>query len=846
MKSIQKKKIKKLPFAFLIAFVIAQAPCIIHARQVVIQNVNDVVIPKEFGLALQEGMSVPLFLHYGDAQGQASDQLIGHASIWMKNNQLKIQLIRLEQNDENAALQDDVIRQLEGIKDQAFDNHLNIPVLKSSYIHFSLRELRLQLVVSKAALATTLRSRSEDIGASSVNQLSNLLAYNLGVYNNQMKYGSDTTSSYLSFNNISALREHHIVVNGSFYGLGSSQESGSLYKVMYERDFNGHRFAGGMLDTWNLQSLGPMTAISAGKIYGASWGNEASSTVFDNSQSVTPVIAFLPAAGEVHVKRDGRLLSVQNFTMGNHEVDTKGLPYGSYDVDIETVVNGRVVGKRTQRVNKLFSPGRGSGAPLAWQFWGGEIDMERWYNDKQKYLPEKTALLMGASVSGSWHVLSWAATAYHYDQNAIGETRLSVPVSQYFSINMQNMAATDGSWSNINSISATLPGGFSSVWLNQEKTAIGGSIRRNSAYNQAVGGTLNLGGLWSKLGTISVSYNDDKMNHSRYYTGEYYQNLFSGSLGSMGLRAGIQRYKNYNNGYRNINTGKYISLDFSLPFGNWFSMGMTHQNGYTLTNLSARKQFADGAIRSVGANVSRAISGNTGDDKSLSGGGYAQFDTRYSSGSLNVNSGADGYVNTNLTANGSIGWQGSDIAVSGHDSGTAGVIFNTDIEDDGKLSAKINGRIVQLDGKRNFVPLSPYSRYQIDLQNSQDSAESYDIVNARKTKLTLYPGNIAVITPEVKRMVTVFGRIHAEDGSAISNANINNHIGHAKTDDVGSFVMDVDKEFPLIDFSYSKNKQCEVSLDISKASGAVWVGDIICRGLKSYVGIITEGNEYEG
>ncbi|MDR8464059.1 hypothetical protein FPK40_21030, partial [Acinetobacter baumannii] len=116
--------------------------------------------------------------------------------------------------------------------------------------------------------------------------------------------------------------------------------------------------------------LGPMTAISAGKIYGLSWGNQASSTVFDNSQSATPVIAFLPAAGEVHLTRDGRLLSVQNFAMGNHEVDTRGLPYGIYDVEVEVIVNGRVVSKRTQRVNKLFSRGRGAGAPLAWQVWG--------------------------------------------------------------------------------------------------------------------------------------------------------------------------------------------------------------------------------------------------------------------------------------------------------------------------------------------------------------------------------------------------------------------------------------------------------------------------------------------
>jgi hypothetical protein len=192
-------------------------------------------------------------------------------------------------------------------------------------------------------------------------------------------------------NSVSSLREHHIVLDGSLYGTGTSNQDSEIYKAMYERDFAGHRFAGGMLDTWNLQSLGPMTAISAGKIYGASWGNQASSTVFDNSQSVTPIVAFLPAAGEVHLSRDGRLLSVQNFVMGNHEVDTRGLPYGIYDVDVEVIVNGRVVSKRTQRVNKLFSRGRGAGAPLAWQVWGGSFHMDRWSESGKKTKPAKRA-----------------------------------------------------------------------------------------------------------------------------------------------------------------------------------------------------------------------------------------------------------------------------------------------------------------------------------------------------------------------------------------------------------------------------------------------------------------------
>ncbi|MBW6838891.1 hypothetical protein KXT47_26455, partial [Salmonella enterica subsp. enterica serovar Weltevreden] len=92
-----------------------------------------------------------------------------------------------------------------------------------------------------------------------------------------------------------------------------------------------------------------------------------------------------------------------------------------------------------------------------------------------------------------------------------------------------------------------------------------------------------------------------------YYTADYYQNVYSGPFGSLGLRAGIQRY---NNGDSNANTGKYIALDLSLPLGNWFSAGMTHQNGYTMANLSARKQFDEGTIRTVGANLSRAISGD--------------------------------------------------------------------------------------------------------------------------------------------------------------------------------------------------------------------------------------------
>lgn len=236
------------------------------------QQIGGVIIPQAFSQALQDGMSVPLYIHLAGSQSTRDDQRIGSAFIWLDGGQLRVRQIQLEESEGNASVSEQTRQQLIGLANAPFSEALTIPLTDSAQLDLSLRQLLLQLVVKREALGTVLRSRSEDIGQSSVNTLSSNLSYNLGVYNNQMRNGGSNTSSYLSLNNVTALREHHVVLDGSLYGIGSGQQDSELYKAMYERDFAGHRFAGGMLDTWNLQSLGPMTAISAGKIYGLSWG----------------------------------------------------------------------------------------------------------------------------------------------------------------------------------------------------------------------------------------------------------------------------------------------------------------------------------------------------------------------------------------------------------------------------------------------------------------------------------------------------------------------------------------------------------------------------------------------
>lgn len=93
-------------------------------------------------------------------------------------------------------------------------------------------------------------------------------------------------------------------------------------------------------------------------------------------------------------------------------------------------------------------------------------------------------------------------------------------------------------------------------------------------------------------------------------------------------------------------------------------------------------------------------------------------------------------------------------------------------------------------------------------------------------------------------MVTVSGRIRAEDGTLLANARINNHIGRTRTDENGEFVMDVDKKYPTIDFRYSGNKTCEVALELNQRA-VPSVGDVVCSGLSSWAAVTQTGEENE-
>jgi hypothetical protein len=419
------------------------------------------------------------------------------------------------------------------------------------------------------------------------------------------------------------------------------------------------------------------------------------------------------------------------------------------------------------------------------------------------------------------------STLYGFDNNGINETEANVSFSDNFTANQQVLMASDSTWRMISTLNLNLPQGYGSLWTTQEKSAIGNRLDMQKSDALSLGATANFNKLSPWLGTLIVSNTHDRYAGNRFTNMDYSQSLFSNRHASVSLRAGIQNYT-YTDG--NSSRDKYININVSIPLTTWFSAGISSENGNMLANATIRKSLNDSAVTQIGGSVSKRIKekGTSGRDNEHSANGYLAFDTKYNTGNASVTHTSDKTSTFNMSTQGSVGLAKNSMAM-GKGSQHSGIMIKTYLADDGAMLAKINGRNYSLSGKRNYINLPPYAEYKVELMNDKKSEESVSVVSGRQSHHVLYPGNIGILEPEVKQLVTVFGRIKPYGGDAMAGIEIKNHIGRAQTDEYGEFSMDIDKRYPIISILNNNNEVCEASLDLHKARGAVWLGDIYCQ-----------------
>ncbi|POG21720.1 hypothetical protein C2855_19155 [Aeromonas bestiarum] len=784
-------------------------------------KIANIIIPASFASALAEGIAVPVRLQYQDqalALDTTTEESVGNATLILRDGALHLLNLDFNQGQSDVALRQELVDLLQQNQLRTFSSDGRLVINDSATLQLDLIAMLLTIQVTKAAFGEKRVSVAKTSLTPSVEALTSVNRYNLGYSFANSRQAGSTSTNFAQLNSLVGYSEHHLDLDGSLYNLGETNQNGSLYRAMYERDIEDRRFATGMVSTWDLQTLGGVSALNAGRIYGLSYGNQARSRTVNESESTTPIQVFMPSAGEVRVYRDGKLIGLQNFSIGNHRIDTSRFPHGSYSVTVEIHIDGRLTESSNQRVTKLNNS-LGFDQEWGWQSWGGLMEASQ---------DGASSPLLGLSLARTFETTNLTLTGYGFKDALVSESQASWQLTDRVSTQLQGMLASDASWRISSGVTAQVHDNVS-LWLSQEKLDTGSKLTTAPLDLYTAGISINLGGWHDRLGSLSFNTTHDREQGSDRSYIDYYQSLYSGRYGQLSLRTSLQSSSATLSGFNN----KSLTLDYSIPFDNLFSLGMSsNEEGQTTANLSYQKRM-EGFVNTATLNGSKVVNDAKNRNPTLSG--SLGFENSMTGGTLTLGRSQGGDVNGNLIARGAVITTGDEILASSQNRSGSGLLIDTGIGKEGKMLAKINGQEYSLEGSKTFVALSPFQEYEVELLNSKTTKDSYDI-NTGKQRYTLFPGNVAKLdaTRSVKEMVTVFGIIRAEDGSVIANARIDNHIGTTVTNETGEFSLDVDKANPVLSFKHG-NEFCEAELDLTPHSGAAWLGDITCIGLKNYL-----------
>lgn len=344
-----------------------------HADTATPLRIANVLIPASFTQALQDGLAVPVRLQYADASHQIdrlTDEAIGNATLLLQDGKLHLLNIDFSVGQQQALLNDKLTAMLASEQMRTFSADGTLLIDDNASMQLDLVAMLLTIRVSRAAFGQAQQQDDRITLTPTVDTLTGVHRYNLGYSFARNRNGGHSDSNFLQLDSMVGAGSHHLAMNASLYNLGEPEQSGDIYRAMYERDFDDRRVAAGMVSTWDLQTLGVVTGLTTGRIYGASYGNQAQSRMQNANQSTTPIQVFMPANGEVRVYRDGRLIGLQNLAIGNQNIDTSSFPSGVYNVTVEIYVDGRLTDTSTQRVTKLGSR-MGFTQEWGWQWWGG-------------------------------------------------------------------------------------------------------------------------------------------------------------------------------------------------------------------------------------------------------------------------------------------------------------------------------------------------------------------------------------------------------------------------------------------------------------------------------------------
>ncbi|MGL4859974.1 MAG: CS1-pili formation C-terminal domain-containing protein [Enterobacteriaceae bacterium] len=420
-------------------------------------------------------------------------------------------------------------------------------------------------------------------------------------------------------------------------------------------------------------------------------------------------------------------------------------------------------------------------------------------------------------------MLDITASLYRNGKVTVQESALSLPIMQRLRLRLQSLYANDGSRRTISSATWQVPGNLLYVWGNYETGAQGDTLNYWTRKSYTLGGSIYMGNIIPRTGSLSFSYEKSLDNdRTRTLRTDYNQSLYSGRWGSLNMNAGFNSTSSQGG---DKNNEKFINLTFYLPLRANFNVGYSRDDYGSNLDFGADMSL-DGTITSLGGTVTRNQP-NKGDTRTTYN-GYVSYDGRYGTGSMSTQGSSDS-KSYSLLNQSTLGWNTQGVALGKGGSNSAIMIqLPSDMPKD-QMEARVGNASYPLSGGRNLITVSPFNTYPISIYDSGETDESYNI-DSEVNEYTLYPGNVVKLTPEVQKMVTVFGRLTTPEGEAIKHAKVSNHIGYTNSDEEGNFSIDVSRTTPQLIVEADDSSVFDINFNLKpRHKGAIWVGDLILK-----------------
>ncbi|WP_116963587.1 TcfC E-set like domain-containing protein [Fastidiosibacter lacustris] len=689
-------------------------------------------------------------------------------------------------------------------------------------IQLDLNSMRLKLWLPSEAFNYQSQQSYKYLSAPNVSHISSFLGYR---FNFDYADRRDT-NYYLELDNVTGFGRNHL--NSSvFLQQSRYQKDIRINNVYWQYDqeklysrlgyFNNANFYSGQ-NTYNLNYA------FNGKGIIAELGSSDNLSLSSQKASLIPIPLFINANSVVNVYKDGRLISVQNFSAGNHILQTESFPDGIYPIQIEITQGGQVVNTETAMINKPSSLGKLHDNNRNYRLWLGMVAKDQNSAIKAPYLGGNFA-----SVINKQTVMNFGG--YGVDNLALGEwdtevylplnTQITQTVALDSRLNYGYNLQLSNMWFNYFS---------TNVWYNTNSKSDNPYSPFKSRYNRiGISSYLNLSPI--KLGSISATYSYSFHNSRDSLSTSYFHNLYYRN--NWNVSASVSYNKTFSGNEDKQNNYAFM-LNISYTFGNGNTLSdylrYSPTDKQVSNGLSFRPNLDHPYIRYVNANVDYRKDYVNGLFSTSVKSDYMQGDLSTSVVSQNnqENYGASGslYGGISLTPQ-------SITAHNDHRS-KSGVVIHLDTEDKKhKMSTQINGVRYPIYKGDNFISLPHYKQYSVSLSDHPDEAQLLQYSD-KSEFVSLYPGSVYYMTREAFPIIDVIGQIIDSKGNPIAHAKVQNHVETTSySDESGFFVVSISKTKPTLKIT-TNDQSCIYNFDateIKNAQPGYWVGTLKCEGV---------------